>query len=110
MHLDQGHGIQCRTITSGTIKWYLLVAAAISDAHELPDPRLDSRGTTSPCITKLFYEMKRWEFMSNCRNPVMVAMLQHVHALCANQHEDSLDSFLFDWNVLGLYYGFCISE
>ena len=46
MHLAQEYGIQCHTVTSGTIKRHLMAAAAISKAHKLPDPRLNSRGTT----------------------------------------------------------------
>ena len=106
IHLAKGHRTQCCTIKSCTIKRHLLEAAAISDSHKLLDPRIDSRGNTSPCITKVTHEMKRWESMPNHCEPVMVAMEQHMHALCANQNEDSLDSSLFGWNVLGLYCGF----
>ena len=38
--------------------------------------------------------------MNNHREPVMVTMLQHMHAICAIHHEDSLDAALHDWNVL----------
>ena len=34
-----------------------------------------------------------------------VTMVQSMHALCSNQHEESLESSLHDWSGLGLYYG-----
>ena len=37
-------------------------------------------------------------------------MVLHVHEKSANLHPDILDSALCDWNVLGLFYGFCLSE
>ena len=110
MHLAQGHGIQCRTIKSGTIQRYLMAAATISENHKLPDPRLNSRGITSPYIYKVLNELKRWEAMPNRREPVTVAMLHKMHALCAILHDDSLETALYDWNVLGIYYGFRLGE
>ena len=110
MHLAQGYGIQCRTVTSGTIKRYLMEAAAISKAHKLPDPRLNSQGTTSSYINKVLDELRHWEATPNRCKPVTVAMLQHMHALCAIQYEYSRDSTLCDWNVLGIYYSFCLGE
>ena len=110
MHLTQGHRIQCRTITFGTIKWYLMTAAAILEAHKLPDPRLNSRGTTSPYIIKVLDELRRWEAMPNLRELVTVVMLQRMHALCATQNEDSQDSALCGWNILGIYYGFRLGD
>ena len=82
MYLAQCHGIQCHTITSGTIKRHMMAAAAISEAHKQP-------GTTSPYINKVLDESRRWEAMPNRSEQVMVAILQHMHALCAIQHEDS---------------------
>ena len=48
--------------------------------------------------------------MPNCREPVTVAMVQRMCALYADQYEDSLESSLCEWNVLGIYYSFCLSE
>ena len=89
MHLAQGHGIKCHTITSGTIERYLMAAAAISEAHKQPDPRLNSRGTTSPYITKVLDELRHWETMPNRRESVTVAIMKHMHDMCVIQHEDS---------------------
>ena len=102
IHLAQGHGIQCRTIKPGTIQRYLMAAAMISKNHKLPDPRLNSRGITSPDIYKVLNELKRWEAMPNRREPVTVAMLHKMHALCTILHDDSLETALYDWNVLGI--------
>lgn len=110
MHLAQGYGIQCRTLKSGTIQRYLLAAATISENHKLPDPRLNNRGITSSYIHKVLNELKRWEDMPNRREPVTVAMLRKMHALCDTMHDDSLESALYDWNVLGIYYGFRLGE
>ena len=107
MRLVQGYGIQFHTITPGTIKRYLMLAAAISEAHKLPDPRLNSRDTTLLYINKVLDELKRWEAVSNRHEPVTVAMLRHMHVLCAIQHADSRDSSLHDWNV---HYGFHLGE
>ena len=87
-----------------------MAAATISENHKLPDPRLNSRGITSPDIYKVLNELKRWEAMPNRREPVTVAMLHKMHALCTILHDDSLETALYDWNVLGIYYGFRLGE
>ena len=110
MHIAQGHEIQCCVITSGTIKWYLMAAVAISEANKLPDPRLNSRGTTPPCVNRVLEELRHWEAMPNCREPVKVAMLQQLYALYTIQHEDSWGLGSCDWNILGIYYGFRLGE
>ena len=37
-------------------------------------------------------------------------MLHKMHALCAIMHHDSREAALYDWNVLGIYYGFRLGE
>ena len=96
MHLAQGHGIQCHTLKSGTIQRYLLAAATISENHKLPDPRLNSRGITSPYIQKVLKELKQWEAMPNRREPVTITMLHKMHALCTIMHHDSLETVLYN--------------
>ena len=91
MNLSQGYGIKCHTITSGTMKRYLMAVAEISEAQKLPNPILNSRSITSPYINKVLDELRRWEAMPNRTEPVTVTMLHHMHALCAIQYEDIRD-------------------
>ena len=48
--------------------------------------------------------------MPNRREPFTVKMVLHIHKRCMNKHLDSLESILYDWNVLGIFYGFYLSE
>ena len=48
--------------------------------------------------------------MPNQREPVTVTILHKICALCAIMHDNSLKIALCDWNVLSIYYGFCLSE
>ena len=48
--------------------------------------------------------------MLNYRESATVAMVQRMHVLFADQYEDSLESALYHWNVLDLYYGLLLSK
>ena len=110
MHLAQGHTIHCLAIRSGTIDRYLHAAAKISTAANQMDPRLDIHGKKSASITKVINEQKRWEEMPKRREPVTVAMIKDLEANARATEPDSLESALYDWNVMGHYYGFRLSE
>ena len=110
LHLAQGHTIHCLAIRSGTIDRHLHAAAKISTAANQMDPILDIHGKKSASITKVINEQKRWEEMPKRREPVTVAMIKDLEANARATGPDSLESALYDWNVMGHYYGFRLSE
>ena len=107
--------VQCNTlhatsIKSGTIKRYLHAAASLSTQANEADPRLNIYGKNSAPMQKVLQEQKRWEDMPNRREPVTPEMIECMWERCKNLPIDSLEYALFDWNVLGRYYGFRLSE
>eukprot|EP00978_Attheya_sp_CCMP212_P006290 scaffold14246_cov46-Attheya_sp.AAC.1 len=46
--------------------------------------------------------------MPDRREPITELMIQHMHTI--NPGDDTLDAALYDWNVLGKYYGFRRAE
>jgi hypothetical protein len=72
------------------------------------DPRLNFFGNQSHHITKVMDSHKHWETIPDRREPVTELMIQHMNKL--NKHDDSLVSALYDWNVLGKYYGYRRAE
>ena len=74
------------------------------------DPRLDIHGKKSAQILKVINEQKRWEEMPKRREPVTVAMIKDLESASNSAGQDSLEAALYDWNVIGHYYGFRLSE
>ena len=62
------------------------------------------------CIKDFLSEVKRWESVPNRRETVTVKMVPHMCDKHKSKHLDSPDSVLCDWNVLGIFYGFHLSE
>ena len=50
------------------------------------------------------------EIYENRREPVTVKMVLHMHEKCKNKNIEILNSFLCDWNMLGIFYAFSLSE
>ena len=48
--------------------------------------------------------------MPTRHEPVTQVILDVMWELCADKNEDSLESALHNWNILGNFYGFRISE
>ena len=74
------------------------------------DPRLDIFRKTSEHIKKVVREQKCCEDMPNRREPVIAKMIEQMQKLCKDKDEDSFKCAALDWNILGRYYGFCLSE
>ena len=110
LHLAQGETLLCRSIKSGTIERYLQAAAKLSTARHLMDPRLDIYGKTSEHIKKVIREQKRWEDMPNRRETVTAKMIEEMWKICKDLDQDSFECAILDWNILGRYYGFRLSE
>ena len=60
-------------------------------------------------MQKVLQEQKRWEDMPKRREPVTQEMIEYMWESCKNLPIDSQEYAMFDWNVLGRYYGFRIS-
>ena len=48
--------------------------------------------------------------MPNRREPVTGEMIEEMWEICKDLDPDSLESALLDWNTLGIYLGFRLSE
>ena len=48
--------------------------------------------------------------MPNHREPVTVKMVLHMCKKCANNYPDSIECILCNWIVIGIFYGFDLSE
>jgi len=110
LFLVQGNTLLATSIKSDTVKRYLQAAAYLSTLANQTDPRLDIYGKNAAPVQKVLQEQKRWEEMPKRREPVTVEMINHMWESCKNLPMDSLEYALFDWNVLGRYYGFRLSE
>jgi hypothetical protein len=106
--LIHGETILARAIRTDTIKRYLYAAASFSLARQCVDPRLDFFGKTSHHLTKVLDSHKHWEEIPDRREPVTELMIQHM--LTHNPGDDSLEAALYDWNILGKYYGYRRAE
>eukprot|EP00978_Attheya_sp_CCMP212_P031312 scaffold117898_cov24-Attheya_sp.AAC.1 len=106
--LIHGETILARAIKTDTIKQYLYAAASFSLARQCLDPRLNFYGKESHHLSKILGAHKHWEAMPDRREPVTELMIQHMQKI--NPGDDTLDSALYDWNVLGKYYGYRRAE
>ena len=110
LHLARGETLLCRSIKANTIERYLHAAAKLSTAVHQMDPRLDIFGNTSEHIKKVLREQKRWEDMPNRREPVTSKMIEEMWNMCKGKDANSLECAILDWNMLGRYCGFRLSE
>jgi hypothetical protein len=106
--LIHGETILARAIKTDTIKRYLYAAASFSLARQCVDPRLNFYGKESHHLSKILCAHKHWESMPDRREPVTELMIQYM--LKINPGDDTLDAALYDWNVLGKYYGYRRAE
>ena len=87
LQLAQGRTILSTTIKSTTVKRYLRVASFIPLNHEQMCLLLGTRGLEAQCIKYFLSEFKRWESITNHREPVTVKMVLHMHKKCARKHQ-----------------------
>ena len=74
------------------------------------DPRLDIFRKTSEHIKKVVREQKCCEDMPNRREPVIAKMIDEMQKLSKDKDNDSFECAVLDWNILGRYYRFRLSE
>ena len=110
LNLAQGATLLCMSIKTNIINRYLYTAVKLSTAAHQMDPRLDIYRKKSEYIKKVLREQKCWEDISNRREPVTSDMIEEIRETCNNLDSDSLESYLLDWNILGQYLGFRLSE
>ena len=108
VHLATGHTLMCKTIASGTIKIYLNVAAELSRPANMMNLCLDIIGKSSRYINDIIKELKRWESMPNCREPVTKEMIEYIinKGKSIKDNKDNIYSSFGDWLVLGEQAGF----
>ena len=110
LNLAQCVTILRTTINSTTMKRYLKVSSSIHINQKELDVLLDTHSLESQCIKDFLSEVKRWEFMLNRRELAIMKMALCVHEKFKNKHLDILESATYDWNVLGIFCDFGLSE
>ena len=110
LQIAQGSTMLSATINHTTTNFCLKEASSVSLRHKLLDPLLDTRGLEAQCIKEVLSEVKLWESMPNHKEPVTVKVVLHVHKKFAKKHPDNIESVTYDWIVLGIFYGFRLSE
>ena len=73
------------------------------------DSLLDTRGLETQFIKEILFEVKRWESMPNCREPITMKMVLCMRKKYKNKHRDSLEYIMCNWIILGIFYGFGLS-
>ena len=92
------------------MKRYLKAASSVTLNYKQLDLFLETRGLEAQCIKYFLSESKIWESMTDHREPATVKMVLCMHEKCKNKHPCRLESVLCDWDVLGIFYVFVLSE
>ena len=69
-YLATGETLLCKSIKTNTIIRYLNAAAELSTLAKLMNPCLDIMGNQSTYIKDILRELKRWESIPNCKEPL----------------------------------------
>jgi hypothetical protein len=115
-HLASGSTLLCKSVKSGTIAGYLRDVARLLVTFNARDPRrTDATQTTNAeCISGVLAEVKRWELVPNCREPLTVDMYMwlhdHVNAPASVHGFDSRYRVVTNWFGKGLYGGYRLTE
>jgi hypothetical protein len=121
-----GHTLWCKTVKSATITNYLRTAANhVRDARRRllemnnsnsniitwQDPHIDmTTGKTNDCIASVLLEVKRWENIPDCQEPLTVNMINYQNLQHNKNTPHSEDAIMYDWKVFGIYAGNRLSE
>ena len=79
---------------SSTIEGCLRAAAGLSKQARLSDPTRNFEGRLADPAQRVINEQKRWEDMSNRREPAAPAMIDHAWEACQHLSVDSLEHAL----------------
>jgi hypothetical protein len=105
--LGAGDTIQNRIVRKSTIVGYLDAVAEMFTDQKMQDPRIDPKtGKIHRLIDTILKEIERWESMPNRREPVTKTMVRHLQGTSKDHHEDSLDTAITDWMIVGLHTGY----
>ena len=74
------------------------------------NPTIDIMGKQAQLIKDLLYESKRWESMSNRREPVTKDMVGYLIDKGTQRYQDNRITVTADWLILGLQAGFINEE
>ena len=96
LYLAQFSAMLSTTMKSTAMKRHLRVASSVPLSYTNPDHLLDTHGLEAQCIKDVLSEVKRWDYMLNRREPVIVKMVLYVHKKCTNKHADSLELVPYD--------------
>ena len=100
--LAAGENLVCKTIKAKTIKKYLAAAAELSIQSQMMNPTLNLMGKESKLIGDVLHELKRWEKMSNRREPVTTEMIEFIVTKGKTyKDQDNIYSSMGDWLIIG---------
>ena len=74
------------------------------------NPTIDIMGKQAQLIKDLLHESKRWESMSNRREPVTKDMVGYLIDKGTQRYQDNRIAVTADWLILGLQAGFIKGE
>jgi len=110
VYLASGNTLLCRSIKSSTLTTYLDAVAHLYLSHNFANPTRDFTGRTALKIKEVISEQKRWEQMSNRKEPLTWDMVHHHSSFHSLVPPDSLNHAISDWLIVGMYTGFRLSE
>lgn len=104
--LIQGQTIHGGEVRHATLRGYINAVRDLHQDRKLPDPLSVEKDLVSPLLSAV----QRYEAVPNRREMIHAKMMSHMLHTAKGQHEDSLESALLDWIILGRYAGFRQSE
>ena len=94
LSLAPGSTIVAMSTKSSTIEGCLRAAAGLPKQARLSDPTRNFEGRLADPAQRVINEQKRWEDMSNRREPVAPTMIDHMWEACQHLSVDSLEHAL----------------
>jgi hypothetical protein len=124
VYLGMGHTLLCKTVKARTVKNYVSEAAkAIQNRRQqymhthpgiilpwLSPIRAHGETRLAPDISACYRELERWENMKDRREPLTIDMIYYQKSLCRPSTPHSLEQVMMNWEVAGIYGGFCLAE
>lgn len=113
--LTSNETIYCKTIKSSTVNLYFIDTAKLAIFNNKPDPTKNAMKQKSTYISNVINEHKRWESMTNQREPLTYSMVDQLYNITHSSptiipHNDTLPVSVLDWFILGMQAGMIKSE
>jgi hypothetical protein len=125
VHLGMGHSLLlAKSIKSAMICKYVTEAASVifqrRQINQMKFPQVQlawfhpckhhGENRMAPPIQLCIGEIKRWENLSNRREPLTVDMIYHQYRKCISATPHSVDQVLYNFEVIGIYSRVCLGE